>query len=852
MKEFISRTIALIVSLLFADSVAHATDATWVHFDSTGKLAYFSDDLGNHFLDYSYAGYQSGGVALPTGLTVQTNLSPRSGDDGAAIQNAINYVGGLPADANGIRGVVQLSAGTYDIADKLTINKSGVILRGSGNTTNGTMLRFTSTATGGDAITITGSSGASKVSSAGTNIITDTYVPLGATTFHVNSTANLSVGDDIIVRRPWTRSWIDAIGLSGFWSGLGFSDAERKVVAINGNQVTIDIPLPTPIEQKWCTGEVYHYTDTGRTQNSAVENLREISVWGLNTTGNTNGFGWTGVHLAKCKNCWVRDVACDGFGIGMDTAPLDSVKWCTVQDCSYADGVNNGSAGPPAFEIDGAMCLFQRLNGISGHAHLCQTGEEGAGPNVFLYCFATGKSFDGGPHRAWTVSLLTDNEYGQVGNVHITIIGGGGNGWGAGYSLFYNCHVGNYTIQQPPTDHHYNWLVGGTGVNNNPSTNPGTYDHFGSTLAPNSLYLEQLKERLGLQACENIGYTMFTINATPSSRTVGSGSTATYTVNLGDPMTMSNTVALSVSGLPPGATATFSPSAVKGAGSSTLTVSLANTPAGSYTLTINGTSAGLTHSATVSLVVSDFSMAAAPSSQTVTAGNTASYTVTVGSINGFSGTATLGVSGVPAGATANFSATSVVVPGASTLTIATSGSTPAGSYPVIVTGTVGSTVHSATVSLVVNGATGGVNINTNAVYQIQNVASGLVLNNQGSLTNGSKITQWSSASTSQNLQWRFITAANGYYQVNSVKSGKDAVVQNASTAVGAGIIQWTFGAAGNDLWKPTANSDGSVTFVNLKSGLVLGDPGSSTSTSTQMDQETSNGGSNQKWRLLPQ
>ena len=39
---------------------------------------------------------------------------------------------------------------------------------------------------------------------------------------------------------------------------------------------------------------------------------------------------------------------------------------------------------------------------------------------------------------------------------------------------------------------------------------------------------------------------------------------------------------------------------------------------------------------------------------------------------------------------------------------------------------------------------GGATLDTTGIYQIQNVASGLVLNQQGSLTNGSKITQWSS------------------------------------------------------------------------------------------------------------
>ena len=83
-------------------------------------------------------------------------------------------------------------------------------------------------------------------------------------------------------------------------------------------------------------------------------------------------------------------------------------------------------------------------------------------------------------------------------------------------------------------------------------------------------------------------------------------------------------------------------------------------------------------------------------------------------------------------------------------------------------------------------------------------------------------------------------------------SSKDAVVQSASTANGAGIIQWSFGSSGDDQWLPQLNSDGSYTFFNLHSGKVLEDPGSSGSNGTQMDQYSSNGGSNQKWTLIKQ
>jgi hypothetical protein len=599
---------SIFVPLLFAAAAAFSQSATWVHFGTNGTLVYTNDDLGNQLIDYSYAGYMSGGVSLPTNVPVKTNLNAIAGDNNAAIQSAINYVGGLTPEANGIRGVVLLNAGNYTISGTLSLGKSGVILRGAGNATNGTVLNFTSTNNSGTAITISGSSGATQVSGSSTYTIADTYVPLGATSFHLNSTSGLAVGTNIVVRRPWTTNWINAIGMSNLWSATGHqNDAERTIVAISSNQVTVDIPLPTPIEQEWCTGTVFPYTDTGRVQQSAVENLRMASVWGLGTTGNTNGFGWTGTHFGNAKNCWVRDVAFDGFGIGANAATANQTKWCTVQDCSFSDGVNNGSARPPAFEIDGQMCLFQRLNGLSGFQHLCQTGDEATGPNVYLYCHATGSDFDGGPHRYWATSLLTDNEYGTVGNVHIVIITGGNNGWGAGYSAFYNCHTGNHTIQCPAVDHHYNWWIGGSGVNNNPSTDPGIYDHDGTTVTPTSLYLEQLKERLGGAAAENIGYTLFSIAASPTLQSIAAGSNTTYSVTVGDPTSMGSTVALSVSGLPADASASFNPNSVTGACNATMTVTASNSVApGSYILNIIGASAGLSHTSIVTLVVSSF------------------------------------------------------------------------------------------------------------------------------------------------------------------------------------------------------------------------------------------------------
>jgi hypothetical protein len=74
----------------------------------------------------------------------------------------------------------------------------------------------------------------------------------------------------------------------------------------------------------------------------------------------------------------------------------------------------------------------------------------------------------------------------------------------------------------------------------------------------------------------------------------------------------------------------------------------------------------------------------------------------VGAQNGFSGSVTLSASGLPSGASASFSPTSISGSGSSTMAVTTSGSTPAGTYTLTITGASGSLSHKTSVTLVVN------------------------------------------------------------------------------------------------------------------------------------------------------
>jgi hypothetical protein len=77
---------------------------------------------------------------------------------------------------------------------------------------------------------------------------------------------------------------------------------------------------------------------------------------------------------------------------------------------------------------------------------------------------------------------------------------------------------------------------------------------------------------------------------------------------------------------------------------------ISGTVSGSYPVTITATSGSLTHSAGVTLSVTsppDFSVSLASGMQSVVAGGSADFTVTISALNGFSGAVSFNVAGLP-------------------------------------------------------------------------------------------------------------------------------------------------------------------------------------------------------------
>ena len=202
----------------------------------------------------------------------------------------------------------------------------------------------------------------------------------------------------------------------------------------------------------------------------------------------------------------------------------------------------------------------------------------------------------------------------------------------------------------------------------------------------------------------------FSMGAGPAAVEVTAGQATTSTISTTLTSGLAQDVALSASGLPVGASASFTPATVSVGQSSTLTITTSvSTPAGASTVTVTGTGVSATHTTPVSLTVNaaanDFSMGAGPAAVEVTAGQATTSTISTTLTSGLAQDVALSASGLPVGASASFTPATVSAGQSSTLTITTSVSTPAGASTVTVTGTGVSATHTTPVSLTVNAST---------------------------------------------------------------------------------------------------------------------------------------------------
>jgi len=534
-------TYLLFVNIFLCQAQDLLPTASLVYPGTDGKLMYIPDSLGNTIPDFSNAGYKGGGVPIPY-VAVKATVYPVLGDNADSIQAAIDRVSALPPDASGFRGAVLLKMGMYQLDKPIYIRASGVVLRGEGRSDVGTILygkipkppseeesrqRFRRRPA---LINIEGQSGV-KVVEDSKQIITNDYVPVGAKSFTVASAKAFKKGDKVLVRRIGNEDWIKAIGLDTATVGRNRWRAfdinfDRIIVEINGNTITVDAPIFTAIDKRWGGGAVYKYEDE-RIEQVGIENLRGISEY--DPSVRTKDYGnmdrddlgadhrYQGeeyfsdenhysnfIDLTNVKNAWVRNMTALHFGSSVVQANAGT-KWITVQDCDSREPVSQRWGGRRfTFQMNGQFCLVQRCVSEKGRHSFVLQGSEASG-NVFLECTAIHPYSSSEPHNRWANGVLYDNVKAPLtARFWDYIIG-----WAGANIVFWNCE-GDYLIQRPPTAQNYSF--GHVGVNavvfnaalQDLTKSNGHVESMDRHVTPQSLYLTQLKERLGAEALNHI------------------------------------------------------------------------------------------------------------------------------------------------------------------------------------------------------------------------------------------------------------------------------------------------------------------------------------------------------------
>jgi hypothetical protein len=501
-----------------------------------GKLVYTPDSLGNKIPDFSNAGFKGGGVAIPY-VPNKVTVWPVVGDCSVVIQAAIDKVSAMPLDAQGFRGAVLIKQGTYPLDKPLVIKASGVVLRGEGTTEIGTIL-FGRTVTprpagnaGSSLINLAGEKGITLVE-ASKQTVTDNYVPVGARSLSVTSAKGFKVGDKVLVRRNGNQDWIKELGLDSATVGNGkrwrpfVTTYDRVITEIKGNTITVDAPIFTAIETKWGGGDVIKYDDN-RIENVGVENLRGISeynptvrtsqYYNMDRPDNKPAAAYKGeeyfsdenhyrnlVTISNAKNVWVRSMSAYHF-VNSVVQTNAGTKWVTIQDVESWEPVSvRQGARRFIYHLQGQLALVQRCFSQKGRHSFVLQAQEASG-NVFLDCKAVNPYSTSEPHNHWANGVLYDNIKAPLtARFWDYIIG-----WAGANIVFWNCE-GDFLIQSPPTAKNYSFGHIGTAsvIYNAPlqdlSKPRGYIESLDRHVAPKSLYLTQLKERLGLEAVHNV------------------------------------------------------------------------------------------------------------------------------------------------------------------------------------------------------------------------------------------------------------------------------------------------------------------------------------------------------------
>jgi hypothetical protein len=404
-------------------------------------------------IDFSYAGYGGGGVSVPL-APAAISVRPSGVDDTELLQGALDRVSALPLRADGLRGAVLLRPGRYRVAGRLQIRASGVVLRGSANTTI--------VATGKGRRTLIEIGNAADPATGTPVRIVDELVPAGGRTLTLDNAGGLKTGDRIVITRPSTPEWIAALkmrGLPGNYANqrLDWTPGSRNLVwdrsvaqvDAGRNRVTLDAPITTALERRYGGGTVELVSTGPPMAHAGIENL---TLEGEFDAANPRDeeHSWIAVALDRVEDAWVRGVVARHFaGSAVRVGPR--ARRVTVEACRSEQPVSEpGGYRRQAFLVEGQQVLVRRCWSEQGMNDFA-VGLLAAGPNVFLDSTASRALGPSGSFESWASGVLYERVHIEGAGLWLTNDSSRAQaaGWTAANSVIWNCDTKDIEAHGP-------------------------------------------------------------------------------------------------------------------------------------------------------------------------------------------------------------------------------------------------------------------------------------------------------------------------------------------------------------------------------------------------------------------
>ncbi|MFV0541507.1 MAG: DUF6298 domain-containing protein [Aestuariibaculum sp.] len=461
-----------------------------------GKLTPVPDSLGNTIPDFSYAGYMASEMAIPT-LENRIFVPNQTEDATRTIQTAIDYVENLKPDKNGFRGAVLLDKGTFKVSGTLYLKKSGVVLRGSGNQDNQTVIL----GTGIKREALIRILGDNNIKYSDTLHFEKPFTALGSQVIQLKNVSKLNSSEDIIIKQPLTKNWIKALQMEYFggetsWIGWKIRDWDitwnRTITHVEKNQVTLNAPLTMVLDDNYGKAMAITYKWTGRIEHIGIENVMLKSTFNTSNSKDEQ-HRWFGITIENAKNAWVRRVNFKHFAGGA-VSVLKTSQQVTVEDCIATDPISEIAAfRRHTFYTEGQQTLFQRCYSEYGYHDFAVGGFGTTGPNVFTQCESHLPHSGSGAIGSWATGVLFDVVYidGKALSYNNRGQNGRGAGWTAANSVIWETTASQIDCYSPPTAQNWAFGVWGGVMAGN-----GYWKDVNNHITPRSLFYALLENRL--------------------------------------------------------------------------------------------------------------------------------------------------------------------------------------------------------------------------------------------------------------------------------------------------------------------------------------------------------------------